>query len=212
MKQHYRKQELVHLYSGLTFDRSDIVLDAMCGDGFATKPLLKKVGDAVGVDIAPKPEDYQGTYVQRDISTIPLDIKFTKILANTGFHHLGEKQRETIYHLEHMLYVHGVLRIADLASDSPASALQDEYVPGHGRACHWVNEKKLSAMLESVRLTEIETDTSIISWTFETDDELEAVVAQTFRTTPSVLERNGILSVPLRSVLLPFVYATGVKA
>ncbi len=213
----YRASEYFYLHLGHHTNPNDVVLDALCGDFFATKDLVGRVREIVGIDRQPPKELVHGvTFSQQNLETLTWQHDyFTKAFLNTGFHHVGngnqQKQQDGMNNLFQVLSSRGIVRIADLEGNTTASTLQDSYVPGHKDTCRWMTPQILYDLLAHADFDHIEVERIAVPWTFEDAAEMEQVVRDVFRTSLSTIKEHGLLLPGHPSLVLPFVYATGVK-
>lgn len=212
----YRHEELEQLYIGVSVSSADIVLDALCRNGFASKPLIGRVEKITGVDTIARPEGFprEVEYSQQAIQTLDFaDGTFSLALAHAGFHHVGQgnsiEQEQAIKEVYRVLQSGGVLRLADLEGNTPASRLNDVYTPNHGDHCVWLTPKYATALLRDAGFGEVEIASVPIHWNFNNHSQLEEEAKSVFKVSGKILEEYGL--VDDLTITLPFVYTRGVK-
>ncbi len=217
MEHEYRRKELEALYCGLAIGKDFIVLDILCGNGFASRPLIGKVREIVGVDIKKQPADLGFTYIQMPIEETSFrDESFDLAIAHTGFHHVGSGNEETQLLALRKIYAalkrNGTFVISDLEGMTSASRLNDIFVEGHDTKCAWLTSSKAKRMLQGAGFRDVTSKSMLIPWEFTTYTELEEAAKASFGAIASVsLLRQYHLLRDRPAIELPLFFARGVK-
>lgn len=216
MSTQYRHEELKQLYANLSISSEDIVLDALCGEGFASKPLTMQVKRIIGVDRKERPDVFPGeiAYSKQNVQNLDFaDGTFSLVLAHTGVHHIGEgnskEQEKAVKEFNRVLKSGGILRLADLAGETSVSQLNDIYTPSHGKECIWLTCNYAKSLLSNAGFDEVKVKSISIRWRFPDFSSLEETAKSIFRVDGKKLaEYNLVEGLTIR---LPFIYAIGVK-
>jgi SAM-dependent methyltransferase len=216
MNTDYRREELEQLYAGVLVSSADTVLDALCGNGFASRSLIERIEKIVGIDSKERPKDFpqEIAYSQQAIQQLDFaDGTFSLALAHTGFHHVGQgnptEQQQAVKELYRVLRFGGVLRLSDLEGNTSASRLNDEYTPNHGERCVWLTPEYTCTLLKNAGFDDIKAESVSIHWRFEDHSQLEQVAKSVFKVDSKTLEEYRLVND--LTITLPFVYARGVK-
>ena len=220
MNKNPRLGELEMLYTFIKPKKEHIVLDALAGDGFASKPLIGKVASIVALD-SRLPEQLPSniSYVNRNAEDTKFENNyFDIILAHTGFHHIGNGnhalQEKALREFYRILKPSGTLVISDLQGQSSAAKFNDDYVEGHANKCNWITTREIKRLLEKAQFRDVvATETSII-WKFPTYENLVAFIAKKFRIPENELLaklQQYKLTTSEPAVKLQFWYARGMK-
>ena len=220
MNKNPRFGELEMLYTFIKPKKEHIVLDALAGDGFASKPLIGKVASIVALDSRlPEQLPRNTSYVNGNAEDTKLENNyFDIILAHTGFHHVGngnsKLQEKALQEFYRILKPSGTLVISDLQGKSPSAKFNDDYVEGHANKCNWITTPEIKQLLEKTQFRDVIATETNIFWKFPTYKDLEAFTAKKFRIPENDIlaklqQYNLTASEP--AVKLQFWYARGVK-
>ena len=216
MNMDHRLEELEQLYVGVPISSDDIILDALCGNGFASKPLIGRTEKIFGVDRKERPKDFpqEITYSRQAIQSLDFtDETFTLVLAHAGFHHVGQgnpiEQQQAVNEFYRILQPGGIVRLADLEGGTSASHLNDDYMPSHGKNCVWLTPNYAATLLTKAGFIDVNAESIPIRWNFVNHSQLDKVAQSMFRVDKTVLQKYGL--VRNLTITLPFMYARGVK-
>ncbi|MBS3082188.1 class I SAM-dependent methyltransferase [Candidatus Pacearchaeota archaeon] len=216
MNLNYRCEELEHLYNGLSVGKQSIVLDALCGRGFASKPLIGKAGKIVGVDNKVRPSNLPRgiEYLRQSVQKLDFrDATFSLVIAHTGFHHVGQGKRSeqqlAIKEFYRILQFQGKIVLADIEGNTSVSKINDTYVPSHNSDCIWLTKTYATKLLKNAGFKEVKAESITIHWTFDNKLQLEKVVKTVFGLESTIFEESD--TIKNLTIELPFLYVRGVK-